>query len=1233
MGMRWTREQEHAITLRDKNILVAAAAGSGKTAVLVERIKRLILEDGCALDKMLIVTFTNAAASEMKEKIETAIHKEIAENPKSAAALKHQLDLIPLANISTFHAFALEVIRRYFYIIDIDPNFKICDNIQQELLKEQALDELLERYYEEASPEFFAFLNRYSGDRNDNRFRQTVRKTFELIQSLPEPYPWLEAAVSDLNVDFEDFKRGKIVRFIMQDAVRRLEKGNAALVETAEIAERERHEGICEIMTLHTVLAADLLETAETGDFDKLRTALENTGRMPTLAKKYFKPDERHMQNELDEFKARLELARMPLKEAISSLKSDYFYDSLENMHGEMRATYDDAKFFLQIMKDYRDIFGGLKSAKGVVDFSDIEHFAFDILKDDEAAGYYREKFSYIFIDEYQDSNVLQEALIEKIKRENNLFMVGDVKQSIYKFRLAEPEIFQNKYRKYAEQEKTAAESGVPSLSEKIDLNKNFRSKKSVIDFINRVFFRIMSGYDENAALYMGDPFGERCNFQPKLFLTDLAWNENEELDDELKNMIKAEKEALSAAKIIKDTLGKTIFDSKKGIERPLEKRDIVILMRGIKNYGDIFYKILTDNNLPAFVDDNDGYFDTMEINMFMSLLAIIDNEKQDIPLMTAMRSEIFAFTIAEMAEIRMAANAYENEIEAAAQAEAQGGRRTHCSYHDAFTAYAQSGSNEKLREKCADSLRKLDLWRKTAKILPLEELVWQLMLDTGFYIAMGAMPAGSQRQANLRALADKALAYRKSQGGSLYGFMQYIEAVKQRKVSMGQVKIAAEGDDTVRIMTIHKSKGLEFPMVLLAGYCKRLNYTKSSNDIAVHKDIGIGFPLVNYEESWQRKGIIQNAIAAKLKQEEIEEEKRILYVAMTRAKDILYILGITDERDEVFNKVISSAPSDSSYFNMSGRVICEDMRTREFIQNEDLKNLSQGAKRNAQRALELLKPLENVNEPQKQDTDNRGKAPAWSDEIDRRMSFEYPYAADLRVKSKYAVSELNSINAADMQEVAVGVKAENADCGTLDGESQVYEISLTEPKSFKLHSDFTAAQIGTITHKVLEKLDFAEALGRDKTEVISYMDSLLSAMVTDEFLTEDEIAVVNVERLAEFVLSPLGTRMAAAQGRKNSCGLVREKPFNLVCEVGGVQSIVQGIIDCFFEEDGELVLVDYKTTGIKTAAELAARRPEIRKRYQTQIELYRRALTSATGKPVKEAYLYLTNIGETIEM
>ncbi len=1242
--MNWSSEQKRAIELRDKNILVAAAAGSGKTAVLVERIKRLILEGECDIDQMLVVTFTNAAASEMKAKIEDAIQKAIAEN--KSEFLTRQIDKLPLANISTFHAFCLEVIRRYFYVIDIDPSFKICDNVQQELLKEQALDELLRQYFEESRPEFLEFLSKYSGERNESRFRGTVRRTYETILSLPEPFEWLESAASELNVSYSEFADGKICDIIFEDACGQLAAASVPIAELVAEAKAYKHDGISKIVGTYSQLASDLLTLAKNRDFDGLYGKLDGL-RMPTLGKSYFKEDEAHTAAELDDWKDKIEDAREPLRTAVAYLKKNYFYDTLGNLYDGMISCAGDADFFLEVMRDYDEIFSGLKKKKGVVDFDDIQHFAFEILKDEEVSAFYREKFKYIFIDEYQDSNVLQEALIDRIKRENNVFMVGDVKQSIYKFRLAEPAIFQAKYRAYRD--------GRDVNSEKIDLNRNFRSKKSVIDFINRIFYRIMPGYDGDAALYMGDVNGERCNFAPKIFLAETPWDENSQLDDELKNMLKAEKEALAAVKLIKESLGQTIFDSKLQKERPLGKGDIVILMRAVRNYGDIFYKILSDNDLPAYIDDNDGYFDTMEINIFMSLLAVIDNEKQDLPLITVMRSEIFGFTIAELAEIRIAAG-------------------SECSYHDAVVTYAENGVDQALKDKCLQALSSIVQWRDMARMLPLEELVWQLMLDTGFYIAMGAMPAGSRRQANLRALCDKARAY---EGDSLYAFLQYIEAVKQRKVSMGQVKMAAEGDDTIRIMTIHKSKGLEFPMVILSGICRHLNYTKKSREIAIHKDVGIGLPIVDSKNCVMKYGIIQNVIHAKVRAEEAEEEKRILYVAMTRAKDILYLLGITDD----YAQAINAGYSDTSYLGMCLGAGILPIR----IDNSELVALSQGRKRNIAQGLALL------DEAAAPSVDLGGAAraaapgPQWTQagqgsagpadleasgaaaspeaeqdaaaaaaqEVARRMEFKYPHAADLQTKSKYAVSELAS--------------------GYEEGERA--EITLSEPASFKVGRKLTAAQIGSVTHKLLEKIDFAAA------GAPNYVSELIDSMVTDEFLTKDEAAVIDIPKIEQFIASPLGQRMA------NATELRREQPFNLVLDAGTLAAaqagtvaqkparaplpagtapeqpadsgqaavalypakqpetenqaaghlgtppaaapqsiIVQGIIDCYFEEPSGLVLVDYKTSQTRDKSKLAAR-------YQLQIDLYRQALEAATGKPVKEAYLYLTNTGALITM
>mgnify|MGYP001637973629 CR=1 FL=1 len=1406
--VRWTPEQAEAITRRGQNLLVAAAAGSGKTAVLVERIKRLILEERCPIDRMLIVTFTNAAAAEMKEKIEKAIRKEIdriagalaaaaagggeaasgaaasgaaASAPASDGAcaesgadsrttraaadwtqgsagcglpgaganssargqaeplaagtspgsmqgdvpgdaraalqrelvfLKKQLDLLPNANISTFHAFALEVIRRYFYLIDIEPNFKICDNSRQLILRGQAMDELIEAYFAADDAEFYEFLNAYSGDRNENRFRQMIESTFNTIQSMPEPAAWLHEKVEALNParGIEAFAESTVMQELWQDTEARIARAKAQLDKTAEFTALHSLDALQELTQGDLRMAEELAALAAARNFDGMVSRLDGF-RLKALSKKLFEETTDFDESAMADVREMVEQNRSPIKSCAKDLKSMYFYDVFQSIAQDVYAGYPSACFFARALLRYGEIYAEKKREKGLLDFNDIEHDAYEILKDAEAAAFYREKFLHIFVDEYQDSNVIQEALIERLQSGRNLFTVGDIKQSIYMFRLAEPEIFRGRYRRY---DALTAAQGEESPSRCIDLNRNFRSKAGVIDFINDVFRDAMEDYDARAALYPGDPFAARCSARPVLYLAQTPWDEGAEPDEELKSLRKAEKEALAAVKIIRDHLGKPIYDSKAQKERKLEKKDIVILMRGMKNYGDLFYKILTENNLPAYVDDNDGFFDTIEINTFMALLALLDNPKQDIPLLTVLRSEIFAFSIEELTAVRiahktgsyyqaLAACAGENlsvpgdaaGADCRAQADITGNAGDARQAADIGGAGKGAGGmvDAALREKCASVLQRLRTWSQLAMLLPLDELIWELLLETGFYIAMGAMPSGSRRQANLRALVDKAHAYQGSQDGSLYGFMEYIDAVKERKVSMGQVKMVGEDEDTIRIMTIHKSKGLEFPMVLLAGYCRKLNYTTIGKGPAVHKTIGLGFPVVNYEESWYRTSITQNVIRAKIRREEAAEEKRVLYVAMTRAKDFLCLLGIEDEPEEAIAKVLTELPKDSSYFSMTGRTLCKRGDGYVFITNADLTGLSKGRRRAVANARALLEEAQapaatwaqndvggsrerravaatpqtaQCAEENSADTAAHHQAVTLAARVASQMAFRYPYENDLHIKSKYAVSELKQANAENEavvtqkcavsgEEHSAAMKKEAARgkgfCSkdTRGKTDMATEITLAEPASFHARSGFTAAQIGTITHKVLEKLDFraaqraaeileGEAAPAPQTEAgkrvlpgkqagIAYVQNLLARMVTEEFLTAEEAAVADAEKIAAFARSPLGRRIAASQNVR------REQPFNILLEVNGSMAAVQGIIDCCFEEDGAWVLLDYKTTRVENAAELAHRAPQLRKTYAAQMEIYRRALETATGMPVRETYLYLTNLGETIRM
>lgn len=1147
--MKWTNEQREAIELRNKNILVAAAAGSGKTAVLVERIKRLILEDRCPVDRMLIVTFTNAAAAEMKEKIQKSIKESLESLMENNGAkedilfLKKQLSLLPSANISTFHAFALDVIRRYFYLLHIEPNFKICDTVQETLLKGEAMDDLLEELFEADEPEFYHFLKCYSGDRNENRFRELIDNCYNTIGSLPEPFAWLNESVEQLK-DGAALRHGIVGETLFKAAGEKLEHIDKTLKANFDIAKEYDLDSLLELCSKDEAQIEIIKEAYDEHEYEKLRTAIRNF-KLPTLSAKYF--------GDYIELKDKFSGNRDVIKKQVKTLKDSYFAGDFDELCREMDLTYDSAKYLQKLLVRYDQLYKGKKAQKNLADFGDIEHYAYEILKDKEAAEFYRNRFEHIFIDEYQDSNVIQEALIDLIKRPSNLFMVGDVKQSIYKFRLAEPEIFQKKYRMY--------DSGEGKDSAKIDLNKNFRSKARVVEFINEVFENTMEGYDDKAKLYVGDPHGEKGYHDPKLYLVNTPWDEDSDIDDELKAILKVQKEAMAATKIIKDYIGSPIFDSKKGIERTLEKRDIVILMRGVKNYGDVFQKVLTENNIPAYIDDNEGFFDTIEINAFLSALYIIDNPKQDIQLLTLLRSEMIGFSIEELVQVRIE---FKGE-----------------SYYKAFTSYAEEGSDALLKQKCRETLKTIDEWRKLAKIMPLHQLIWRLMLDTGFYVAMGAMPAGSQRQANLRVLTDKALSYGKGKNPSLYGFIRYVEAIKEKKVAMGQVKMLGEKDDLVRIMTIHKSKGLEFPMVLVAGYTRRLNYSSAGKSPLIHKDLGLAFPIVEPKNRWYRTTLLQKMIKDRFHKEEVEEEKRILYVALTRAKDILVLLGMSNDFNQEIDKVKQAVPSESSYFAMTGKTITSMSKAVEQITDDKLYFISEGKKRNIG---QIVKTLEEA------------KYAVVSADVQRMMSYEYPYEKDLSVRSKYSVSQLS-----------------NKGHKTIE--------SLKNPNFATSDVSISAAARGTIYHRVLEHMDIAKAY----KEGLCYIENLLKSIVEKEILSLEEVEIVDIKRLESFAKSDIAARISRSKA------VYKEKRFNFLTREGDNQVIVRGIIDCFFEEDGQLILLDYKTGNARDVA--MGNVDAIKERYRMQMKLYKDALEEATGKNVKEIYLYLTDAGTIIKM
>ena len=1133
--MKWTEAQQQTIDTRDKNILVSAAAGSGKTAVLIERIKQLMLQDKVDIDRFLITTFTNAASAEMKERLEKAIKEELKKPESDKNFLKKQLMLLPNANISTFHTFALEVMRKFFYLTDLEPGFKIGDEIEVSIMKREAADELFEVRFAEDYEAFTAFLKKHSSDRNERAIKESIISLYDQLRSIPDYLEWAGQRAQLLDADSPS-KALKLENFINEECLAAFRKAVNYFERAAMILE------FAGLEKLHIKAEEDLnmlksweedLETDGIGRFSEYYYNVKFNQMRATKEEK----------EDYEAVKESVSYCRKKGKQQLDNIHKKYLQREFSEYDDELKRTSGDTSYMIGLIADLEKLFKAKKQERNMVDFDDVMHYAIEILRDDMAAVEYRNKFKYIFIDEFQDSNMLQETIAGRICRNNNLFMVGDVKQSIYKFRLAEPEIFKAKYALYASPEEKE--------SIKIDLNSNFRSKQQVTGLVNKVFHKIMDGYDENAELKCTMP-DEYPGIRPQMNLIFKPDADEDMMDN-------SELEVQYVVQLVKENLGTEIYDAKQGVYRKAGYRDIAVLARNKAIIGEI-ERALNNSGIPAYGETTGGYFDTVEVQVFINLLKVIDNFMQDVPLISIMRCPIFGFDVKELAAIRIF------------------GREG--SYHEAVKLYGQEGPDEDLRSKINGLLEQIAYWKELKTTVSLEELVRVLLYDTGYYDYCSGLPVGKQRISNLQLLAEKAAAFERSNYSGLYGFLTYLEAMRNSSSSMAEAKIIGDGEDLVQVMTVHKSKGLEFPIVILAGAGKQIRAKGSGTSASFHKDIAVGLPLINKEEKWYKKTLLQKIIDGRKAGEEFEEEIRILYVALTRAMDRIVITGIIKDPEALDDDIADP----KTYAEM----IYEPLR--EF--GGEIKIWSGFEKWTDERKLKKDSPRMRLAELFERSRSLEGEI---SEEIDRVLSFEYPYPELDKVKSKYSVTELNKLM---------------ADPSGDGGNQSRSDIILTKPNFAVEKKILNAAEIGTVMHLVMEKLDFSRAL----EEGLPYIEEKVTGLLEEGDLSEEERAVIDIENAAAFFGEEVGKRAARA------LRLEKEREFILQKEINGAKAIVQGIIDCYFEEDDGLVLVDYKNSfmGDRVSEDT------IVDRYKGQIELYKEALEAAEGKPVKEAYLYL---------
>ena len=1233
--MKWTKEQQKAIDLRNKNILVAAAAGSGKTSVFVERIRKMVCEENEPIRSFLVVTFTNMAAAEMKERLRASLRNELdaagriedeSLRKERVRYIRKQLVDLESASISTFHSFGLSVIRRFFYLLDIEPGFSTADETEIAIMKEEALDTLLEEEFTTCHKDFIDFMDAYSGDRNNFAIRKLILDAYRKMISMPHVYEWMEDSIEALKRLNDSSFDNPIIKLVYNDILTNLDAARRAydaavsilydnnLPYLAEKLEQNEYARCCDAIKLIEVKPG--LESGDTIEaLNKVATILSEPGSRLTALKED-KPVYEEIKNRVQDY-------REEAKAAIERINKSYFTPDFNTLVLLTEDTAPNLKTLLRLVKEFDFIYKNLKKESNVIDFDDIEHYALEVLEKDDISDYYRNTVKHIFIDEYQDTNLMQEAIIRRIKGERNLFMVGDIKQSIYRFRLAEPSIFQEKYSDFS--------SGTNPDNVAIDLNENHRSKAPVIDYINKVFRPIMDGYDERAELNSGMTFKDGYNGEldmiPELKVI-ISETEDDDavdmepaydstpsypLDEEEENPIDfdpddlnaLEKEGYYIANLIRDQIGKPFYDNKMnppGI-RTITPSDIVILRRSVIGCEETYGEILKKYGIASHVEGDDGYFDTMEISGFMDLIRVIDNIRRDVSLIGALHSEVFDFSAEELARIRIA--------------------HKEGSFSDAFLSLALDGSEDSsgdspydVSEKVKWAYEKIVLWREMSRTMALSAFLWKLLIESGYYSIMGALPQGDQRQANLRMLCDMAERYSSGRQGTLYDFLRYVDSIKRGKIKMAESKNDLSGkgaNDSVRIMTVHKSKGLEFPMVILSGVGKSLRMSKAEI-FDLHKDIGVGIRKVDRDNNWSCDTLMQTLIKNKKNQEELEEEIRILYVALTRARDKLFLVA-HQKNDKFINKAEMGVYDYSGFLGMvAPSVPYEILPLDEVLSNVGVaagESLGAGSE---DREMDSFDP----------------------EELYRVLNYKYPHESARSLKSKYSVSELNR-EAKEARERRIAI--------TEMGDDEIVSSSIAEDKRHKGDSKprdntFTAAERGTIYHKVLEHIKFRTLNDLKDSDLENAILEKCHEMIDAGILSEEEFKVLSLSKIRDFFTSPIGMRAIASDSKGM---LNKEQPFTLRVDKetydGNQESIlVQGIIDCYFREEpvgGEprTILVDYKTNWIDPGKPFEEEEERLRNDYKAQLEIYKKALNAAGNAPVQEAYLYLLENAHLISM
>lgn len=1225
--VKWTVEQQQAIDEKGSNILVAAAAGSGKTAVLVERIIQKLLDeqDPMDIDEMLVATFTNAAAEEMRSRVGVALEKAIASDPASYH-LKKQLSLLPKASISTLHSFCTTVVREYAYLLDVDPGFRIADELEIDLIRQEVVDELMEDAYSRegaALDRFFHVVDMFSSDRSDVDVSTLILRLYQFAMENPWPEKWLHDIAETYHLPEVCKEEDLFWLDVLKDSIREDLVGFKALTEQSIAIARELDGPYHYLEALETDLAMICEAEEKVDDWNALQQFFASS-KLKSLSGKRVECNE--------DKKERIKQIRAGFRNDWNELVKGWFSRDLAGHLDDMRALYPAMQEITELTIAFKQRFGEAKKEKALLDFSDLEHFCLAILIEPTSteeniipsriANAYQKHFKEILVDEYQDINIVQETILTVISDQEgagNMFMVGDVKQSIYRFRHAEPALFIHKYKMFQED---------PSSGLRIDLAKNFRSRKDVLHGANYIFRQIFDealgdiAYDDAAELIYGNLSYDEAPFDDKevemqFIDREQATGVDPETEGEsVEDLIHAQLEARAYAKKIKAWIGTDgetplqVLDKETGQKRDMQYRDIVILQRSLTSVSTIVDE-LKKQGIPVYAELRTGYFVAIEMQVMINMLKIIDNPFQDIPLASVLRSPIVGLDEEALAQIRLA-----NE---------------RATFYDALQAYVKQENTPHVKK----FLQQLQVFRALAKEGALSELIWSIYRETGYYDFVGGIPGGRQRQANLRALYDRARGYETTSFRGLFRFLRLIERMQEQKKDLGEARALSEQEDVVRIMTIHKSKGLEFPAVIIGGMNKQFNFQDMRSKYMLDKDLGFAMKFIDPEKRITYPTLYYKALQQVARQKLLAEEMRVLYVAMTRAKEKLFMIGHVRSMEKELEKWASVLEHEEwvlpmaqrkkakTYLDWVGPALIRHEQNTLLRQEAEQVSIWQEAAADASSWRIDIQPADSLtnmsleeahseDDWQKRMTDwDSTRVPTTEElaKVDAVLSHQYAFSEATVTNAKQSVTEIKR-----RQEVADEYSGQRL--------IQSFRAPLVKrPRFMQEERTLSPAEKGTAMHTVMQHLPFD--LNHDSASIKACIDTF----VEQEKLSEQEAATINIAVLEDFFQTNLAKEMQACDR------LEREVPFTYTLDADEVypdwqgaemeKVLIQGVIDCLMHTKDGLIIVDYKTDVIHDDPVSEATITQLKERYQVQLALYRQAIEHITKQQVIGAYLY----------